>query len=35
LEEDMAVNWKPTYAAALSEARSSGKPLFVDFFHPG
>jgi len=28
------VNWKATYDAALAEARSSGKPLFVDFFHP-
>ena len=26
------VNWRPTFAAALSEAKRTGKPIFVDFY---
>ena len=25
-----AVNWKPTWAAALQAAKTSGKPIFID-----
>lgn len=25
-----AINWKPTWAAALQASRSTGKPIFVD-----
>ncbi len=27
-----AVQWQPSYAAALAEGKRSGKPIFVDFF---
>lgn len=29
------VNWKTSYDAGLSEARTSARPFLVDFFHPG
>ena len=26
------VNWQPNYAAAMKQAKRSGKPLFIDFY---
>lgn len=26
------VNWQPSFAAALAEAKRTGKPIFVDFY---
>jgi thiol:disulfide interchange protein len=28
----VAAQWRPSYAAALAEAKKTGKPIFVDFF---
>jgi len=30
-ENDMAIEWKKDVDAALAEARTSGKPLLLDF----